>query len=70
MKSNTTQGERVQKLVTKKAKSIKQVAKETGFLEPNIRRILGQGEKKGIFKRVAKGVYILNQESHYQPHIK
>jgi hypothetical protein len=41
MKSNKTQGERVQELVTKKAKSIQQLAKETGFLEPNIRRILG-----------------------------
>jgi predicted transcriptional regulator of viral defense system len=59
MKSNTTQGERVQQLVTKKAKSIKQLAKETGFLEPNIRRILGQGTLKGIFKRVSEGVYIL-----------
>jgi predicted transcriptional regulator of viral defense system len=61
MKSNKTQGEQVQKLVTKKAKSIKQLATETGFLEPNIRRILGQGEKKGVYTRVAKGVYILNK---------
>jgi predicted transcriptional regulator of viral defense system len=61
MKSNKTQGERVQALVARKAQSIKQLAKETGFLEPNIRRILGQGEKKGIFKRVEQGVYILNK---------
>jgi predicted transcriptional regulator of viral defense system len=61
MKSNKTQGEQVQALVARKAKSIKQIAKKTGFLEPNIRRILGQGEKKGIFKRVEKGVYILNK---------
>jgi predicted transcriptional regulator of viral defense system len=62
MKSNKTQSERVQALVARKAKSIKELAKETGFLEPNIRRILGQGEKRGIFKRVEKGVYILNKE--------
>ncbi len=61
MKSNKTQGEWVQALVARKAKSIKQLAKETGFLEPNIRRILGQGEKKGIFKRIEKGVYSLNK---------
>jgi predicted Rossmann fold nucleotide-binding protein DprA/Smf involved in DNA uptake len=68
MKSQQTQGARVQQLVARKAKSIKQIAKETGFLEPNIRRILGQGEKKGIFRRVAKGMYILNHESTYQPY--
>lgn len=62
MKLPKTQGERVQQLLARKAKSIKQLAKETGFLEPNIRRILGQGEIKGIFKRVAKGVYILNKD--------
>jgi predicted transcriptional regulator of viral defense system len=61
MKSHKTQGEQVRMLITKKAKSIKQITQETGFLEPNIRRILGQGEKKGIFKRVAKGVYNLNK---------
>jgi predicted Rossmann fold nucleotide-binding protein DprA/Smf involved in DNA uptake len=63
MKLQQTQGERVQKLVARKAKSVKQLATETGFLEPNIRRILGQGEKKGIFKRVEKGVYILNKKN-------
>lgn len=61
MKLQQTQGERVQQLVARKAKSIKQIAEATGFLEPNIRRILGQGEKQGIFKRVEKGVYIRNK---------
>ena len=39
---------------------IKQIAKETGIKEPNIRRILGVGAKEGTFERVDEGVYILN----------
>lgn len=54
-----TQKEKVKKAVEGKSKSIKEVAKETGILEPNVRRILGVGEKEGTFERVDKGVYTL-----------
>lgn len=43
--------------------SIKEVAKKTGIKEPNIRRILGQGAKAGIFKRTGPGVYTINKQS-------
>lgn len=38
-------------------KSIEEVHAGTNILRPNVRRILGQGEKKGTFTRTAKGVY-------------
>lgn len=47
----------------KEEKSIKDVAAETGIKEPNIRRILGQGTKAGIFKRTAPGTYTINKQS-------
>ena len=40
-----------------KPKSIGDVHAGTGILRPNIRRILGQGEKKGKFIRIGTGVY-------------
>lgn len=43
-------------------KSIDEVEEATGFLRPNIRRILGQGEKSGTFKRISRGVYTLTSE--------
>lgn len=53
-----TQKEKVKEVVAKKGKaSIKEIAKETGILEPNIRRILGVGAKEGEFERIADGVY-------------
>lgn len=55
-----TQKETVKKAVAGESKSIKQLALETGIKEPNIRRILGEGAKEGVFERVEKGVYILN----------
>lgn len=55
-----TQKEAVKEAVSDKAKSIKQIAEETGIKEPNIRRILGVGAKEGTFERVEEGVYILN----------
>lgn len=55
-----TQKEQVKQAVEKEAKTIKQVAQETGIKEPNIRRILGVGTKEGTFERVDDGVYILN----------
>jgi 16S rRNA G966 N2-methylase RsmD len=55
-----TQKDKVKEVVKEEAKSIKQIAKETGIKEPNIRRILGTGAKEGTFERVDEGVYILN----------
>lgn len=57
-----TQTDVVKEAVKDQPKSIKDVAEETKILEPNIRRILGQGAKKGTFTRVDKGVYVLNSE--------
>ena len=57
-----TQTERVQEVVKEKPKTIKEVSEETGILEPNVRRILGVGEKEGTFTRVDKGVYILAKD--------
>lgn len=61
-----TQDEIVQKTIAGSEKSIKEVAAETGILQPNIRRILGQGVKKGIFRRIGRGVYTLTTESGEQ----
>lgn len=45
-------------------RTIKDVAETTGIKEPNIRRILGQGAKAGIFERTAPGVYtVKNQDT-------
>lgn len=55
-----TQKEIVKEAVEKKGKaSIKEIAKETKILEPNVRRILGVGAKEGVFDRVADGVYTI-----------
>ena len=61
-----TQDEIVQKTIAGSEKSIKEVAAETGILQPNVRRILGQGVKKGIFRRIGRGVYTLTTESGEQ----
>ena len=45
-----------------KSMHFKAIANELNILVPNMRRILGQGTLKGIFTRVAKGVYKLNNE--------
>lgn len=58
-----SQKEIVEETVKDKAKTIKEIADETGILEPNVRRILGVGAKEGVFKRVDKGVYILSTET-------
>lgn len=58
-----SQKEVVEEAVKDKAKTIKEIADETGILEPNVRRILGVGAKEGVFKRVDKGVYILSTET-------
>src|SRR4030042_4140735 len=55
-----TQIQLVRESVKNQPKHIKRIHSETKILEPNIRRILGQGTKKGIFRRVDKGVYVLN----------
>ena len=55
-----TQKEAVKKAIEEKPKSIKEVSKETGILEPNVRRILGVGAKEGTFTRVEEGVYVLS----------
>ena len=55
-----TQEEKVKEAVKGEPKTIKEVAEETKILEPNVRRILGQGTKKGVFTRVDRGVYTLN----------
>jgi len=54
-----TQKEVVKEAVKEEPKAIKEVAKETGILEPNVRRILGTGAKEGTFERVSEGVYVL-----------
>lgn len=62
LKASRTQKEVVKKTVEKTPKSIKQIAKETGIKEPNIRRILGVGAKEGTFERVDDGVYVLSKD--------
>lgn len=44
------------------AKHFKTIANDLNILVPNMRRILGQGTLKGIFTRVSKGVYKLNNQ--------
>ena len=44
------------------AKHFKTIANDLNILVPNMRRILGQGTLKGIFERVSKGVYKLNNQ--------
>ena len=58
---NITQKEKVAQAIKEKPKSIKEVSKLTGILEPNVRRILGVGTKEGVFDRVDKGVYIIKK---------
>lgn len=41
-------------------KTIQAIHEHTAILRPNIRRILGQGAQKGVFKRLGKGVYTLS----------
>lgn len=60
--SKPTQKEQVKKTVSEEPKGIKEIAKETNIKEPNIRRILGVGEKEGTFERVDKGVYVLKKD--------
>ena len=43
----------------------KKVANDLGILIPNMRRILGQGELKGLFTRVSKGIYTFNDNAIY-----
>jgi 16S rRNA G966 N2-methylase RsmD len=52
----------VKKILEEGKKTIKEISQETNIVEPNIRRILGVGTKKGIFERVDKGVYVLKTE--------
>lgn len=54
-----TQFNTVKNLITDKEMTIKEISKETWFKEPNIRRILWQGTKQGIFRRLAPGVYMI-----------
>ncbi len=61
-KRETTQEAQVKETIKEEPKSIKDIAKETGILEPNIRRILGVGTKEGKFERVDKGVYVLRKD--------
>ena len=58
-----TQEQKVKETLTEGGeKHIKDIAEETGIVEPNVRRILGVGTKKGKFERVDKGVYKLTTE--------
>ena len=45
------------------SKHFEQVANDLNILVPNVRRILGQGTLKGVFNRVAVGVY---EFAHYE----
>lgn len=58
----STQKERVQSAIKEEAKTIKEIAKETKIVEPNVRRILGVGAKDGTFERIDKGVYRLRKD--------
>jgi 16S rRNA G966 N2-methylase RsmD len=53
-------------LLQKDMATIKEVANLTNILEPNIRRILGQGEKVGVFERIAKGIYRIKNKDTEQ----
>lgn len=57
-----TQKEKVAEVVKTGEKTIQEIAKETGILEPNVRRILGVGAKEGVFERIDKGVYTLSKD--------
>lgn len=46
--------------------TIKALKKKLNILEPNIRRILGVGAKKGTFQRLGKGVYTLKTTNNKQ----
>ena len=46
------------------------LAHELNILVPNMRRILGQGTLKGIFTRVHKGIYKLNQNHDFEQEVK
>jgi len=59
-----TQEDIVRNIVANTARSIKDIADETGILTPNIRRILGVGTKTGTFFRLERGVYILNKNGN------
>ena len=56
-----TQEQKVKQTLKKAATplTIKEIAEQTDILEPNVRRITGQGAKTGKFERVDKGVYTL-----------
>lgn len=58
-----TQKEKVKDLVAEQPLHIKDVAKLTNILEPNVRRILGEGAKDGTFERVKEGVYVLKTKA-------
>ncbi len=59
-KEPVTQKQKVKEAVKEEAKTVKEIAKETKILEPNVRRIVGVGAKEGTFERVDRGVYILS----------
>lgn len=61
-----SQEEIVKKAIAEKQLSIKEVVQETKILEPNIRRILGQGVKKGVFRRISRGIYTVVTETGEQ----
>ena len=55
-----TQLQRVRELMNnKKQFSIREIVDYTGYPAPSVRRILGQGEKAGIFSRTIPGHYKL-----------
>ena len=57
-----TQKQQVAGTIKETPKSIREIAKETGIKEPNVRRILGVGAKEGTFTRVDKGVYVISKD--------
>lgn len=55
-----TQTQQVKQIMQDKQQmTIKEVAHESWIKEPNIRRILWQGTKQGIFRRLAEWVYMI-----------
>lgn len=65
-----TQKELVKKVAFWKQLSITEIAKETWILEPNVRRILGQGSKTWEFKRIARGVYTIETKDEVKAIVK
>lgn len=56
-----TQSQKVKQLLLQFGSvPIKDIAAKIEAPEPSVRRVLGQGEKRGVFKRLERGIYTLS----------